>query len=54
MDNKRKTTLGFTDLLAVLFIGLKLTHHIQWSWIWVLAPIWILIIMAVIIVAITD
>jgi len=27
-------------LLAVLFVGLKLTGHITWSWGWVLAPIW--------------
>lgn len=27
-------------LLAVLFIGLKLTGHITWSWWWVLAPLW--------------
>jgi hypothetical protein len=28
-------------LLGVLFIGLKLTNHIQWSWLWVLSPFWI-------------
>ncbi len=32
---------GFTPLLTVLFIGLKLTHQIEWSWWWVLSPIWI-------------
>ena len=31
----------FTSLLAVLFIGLKLTNYIQWSWLWVLSPLWI-------------
>lgn len=31
---------GFTTLLAVLFIGLKLTGYISWSWVWVLSPIW--------------
>lgn len=31
---------GFLGLLAVLFIGLKLTGYIDWSWWWVLAPIW--------------
>jgi len=35
---------GFTSLLAVLFIGLKLTGYITWSWIWVLSPIWISIL----------
>jgi hypothetical protein len=28
-------------LLTVLFIGLKLTNHIDWSWAWVLSPLWI-------------
>jgi len=32
---------GFCGLLAILFIGLKLTDHIAWSWLWVLSPLWI-------------
>ena len=28
-------------LLTVLFVGLKLTGYIDWSWIWVLSPLWI-------------
>jgi len=28
-------------LLGILFIGLKLTGHIDWSWVWVLAPFWV-------------
>ena len=28
-------------LLTTLFVGLKLTGHIDWSWIWVLSPLWI-------------
>ena len=31
----------FPTLLTVLFVGLKLTNYIDWSWLWVLAPIWI-------------
>ena len=33
--------ISFTCALTVLFIGLKLTHVINWSWWWVLSPIWI-------------
>jgi len=29
----------FLSLLCILFIGLKLTGHITWSWFWVLSPI---------------
>jgi len=32
---------SFLPLLTILFIGLKLTNHIQWSWLWVLSPLWI-------------
>ena len=41
---KQETTqsggIGFIGLLTILFIGLKLTNQITWSWWWVLAPIW--------------
>ena len=30
-----------TTLLTVLFVGLKLTNYIDWSWWWVLSPLWI-------------
>lgn len=39
-NEKIKITINF-NLLALLFIGLKLTNHIDWSWWWVLAPAWI-------------
>lgn len=31
----------FIPLLTILFIGLKLTDYIDWSWWWVLSPMWI-------------
>ena len=40
--NKTQVTnkgIGFTGLLTLLFIGLKLTGYISWSWFWVLSPI---------------
>lgn len=33
--------IGFPGLLALIFITLKLTDYIDWSWWWVLAPIWL-------------
>lgn len=33
--------IGFVGMLTVLFVGLKLTGYIDWSWWWVLSPIWI-------------
>lgn len=33
--------IGFTGVLTVAFIVLKLLHKIDWSWWWVLSPLWI-------------
>ena len=32
--------VGLGGLLFVRFLGLKLTHYIDWSWWWVTAPLW--------------
>ena len=45
-----KGGIGFTGLLTIAFIVLKLCHVIEWSWIWVLSPIWISVIMVIVIV----
>ena len=33
--------IGFAGLLTILFVALKLTGYIAWSWWWVLSPLWI-------------
>jgi hypothetical protein len=33
--------IGFFGLLQVVFITLKLTGHLTWSWLWVFSPLWI-------------
>ena len=33
--------ISFAGLLTILFIGLKLTGYVAWSWWWVLCPLWI-------------
>ena len=42
---------GFLSLLALLFIGLKLTGHIDWSWFWVLSPLYSRILFVLLMVA---
>lgn len=46
--------VGFTGLLTVLFIGLKLTGYISWSWWWVLSPIWISLGLAIVLALILE
>ena len=41
---------GFTGLLTIVFITLKLLGKIDWSWWWVLAPLWLPITIVIIIV----
>ena len=45
MRERNSTTvnggIGFTGLLTIVFIALKLLGFITWSWVWVLSPIWI-------------
>jgi len=43
MSDKQSASggIGFCGLLTIVFITLKLVKVIDWSWAWVLAPIWI-------------
>ena len=42
----------FSTLLLVAFIVLKLCHVIEWSWLWVLSPLWIPLAITIIIIAV--
>jgi uncharacterized protein (DUF983 family) len=50
MEKQNYTNNGFglSGLLTVLFVGLKLTGNINWSWWWVLSPIWISVVLSII------
>lgn len=40
MNTTTTTSVPILGLLGILFVGLKLTDYIDWSWWWVLAPFW--------------
>lgn len=42
-DTGRSTSngIGIGTITALVFVVLKLCHVIDWSWWWVLAPVWI-------------
>ena len=54
MDNSNATSAGFPILgvLGLIFITLKLTGTIAWSWWWVLAPFWLPFLIGAIILAV--
>lgn len=39
--NYKAHGMGYLSTLTMILIVLKLTDNLAWSWIWVLAPIWI-------------
>jgi hypothetical protein len=43
--------IGFLGLLTIAFIVLKLCKVIAWPWLWVLAPTWIPLAMAILFVS---
>ncbi len=59
-NSSSNSGIGFIGLLTIVFIYLKLTDGINWSWGWVLSPIWIcgiiilLILLALIIVSLVE
>ena len=50
-DTNSSTSAGmsFTGVLTLIFIVLKLLKVINWSWVWVLAPTWISLIIIIIV-----
>lgn len=44
--------IGFCSALALVFITLKLLGKIDWSWWWILSPLWIPLLIAGIVVII--
>lgn len=51
---KRGFTMDFGSILLIVFIVLKLIGTIEWSWIWVLSPLWIEFILLFIIEILKD
>lgn len=51
-NNYNSGGIGFLGLLTIVFIALKLIGVIKWSWIWILSPIWIPIIIGGVLIVI--
>lgn len=58
MEDGRRNTgsggLNFYHVLTVALIVLKLCGVIDWSWLWVLSPLWIPIAIAAVILAVLS
>ena len=47
-DKSSAFVIDFTRRQAIILVGLKLAGIITWSWVWVLSPIWISALLAVV------
>ena len=52
MENKNSSGIGISMILFLIFLVLKLTKLIDWSWWWVTSPLWISAIVAIIVIII--
>lgn len=55
--NNSSSGIGICGVLTIVFVVLKLVGVINWSWLWVLCPLWIdilLTIIVLVIIAIID
>lgn len=48
-SSARSGSIGFWGILQIVFIVLKLTHVIDWPWVWVLAPAWIGLVLSLVV-----
>lgn len=48
MNKSSSTSISILDVLQIVFIVLKLCKVINWSWWWVLSPIWITTIIVIV------
>ena len=53
-SNASSGGIGFVGLLTIIFVVLKLLDKIDWSWIWVLAPIWISALITILILLVVG
>lgn len=56
-SNRNSSGIGICGVLTIIFVVLKLVGIINWSWLWVLCPLWIptlLMIIVLMIIAIMD
>jgi hypothetical protein len=54
MNKETNSGLGLEMILFLIFMTLKLTGNITWSWWWVASPLWIpvLLVMGVIVLGV--
>ncbi len=53
-NNSSSGGFGLGTILFLIFLVLKLTNYIDWSWWWVTSPLWIGAILLIIIIVLIE
>ena len=48
-EGKITISIGIIPILTIVFVILKLCKVINWSWVWVLCPLWITLSLALVV-----
>jgi len=51
-DNSNSGGLSLATILFLIFLVLKLTNYIDWSWWWVTSPLWVSALLVILILSI--
>lgn len=55
MKNERSNNgIGLGGVLFVVFLVLKLTHVIDWSWWWITAPLWVSVLLVIVLIGFVE
>jgi hypothetical protein len=53
-DNNTSNGIGVGTTLFIVFLVLKLTNTIDWSWWWVTSPLWIPVALGIVILGVVG
>ena len=53
-DNNTSNGIGVGTTLFIVFLILKLTNTIDWSWWWVTSPLWIPVVLGIVILGVVG
>ena len=54
VDNNTSNGIGVGTTLFIVFLVLKLTNTIDWSWWWVTSPLWIPVALGIVILGVVG
>jgi len=54
VDNNTSNGIGVGTTLFIVFLILKLTNTIDWSWWWVTSPLWIPVALGIVILGVVG